>query len=72
MVIDGVILGRWRGSSFPSLLSGWTLFGPIGVAMALMTWCGVLGFGWVVIACFSGVLWERSAPPATAVTAEAA
>lgn len=62
MVIDGVILAIATRLFFPSLLSGWTIFGPIGVAMALMTWCGVLGFGWVITACFSAVLWERSAP----------
>ena len=71
-MIDGVILGIGLRLVFPSLLASWTLFGPIGVAMATMTWCGFIGYAWVCIACFSAVLWERSAPPATAVTAEAA
>ena len=62
LVIDGVILALGTRIVFPHLLSGWTIFGPIGVAMAVMTWCGVLGFGWVITACFSAVLWERSAP----------
>jgi hypothetical protein len=70
VVIDGVILALGTRLVFPSLLSGWTLFGPIGVAMALMTWCGVLGFGWVVIACFSAVLWERAAPIPVVIAAQ--
>ncbi len=39
----------------PRLLAGWTGFGSIGVAMTLMTWCGVLGTSWVVAACASAV-----------------
>ena len=70
LVIDGVILALGTRIVFPHLLSGWTLFGPIGVAMALMTWCGVLGFGWVITACFSAVLWERAAPIPVVVAAE--
>ena len=62
LVIDGVLVALGTRIVFPHLLSGWTLFGPIGVAMAVMTWCGVLGFAWVITACFSAVLWERSAP----------
>ena len=71
LVIDGVILALGTRIVFPALLSGWTLFGPIGVAMAVMTWCGVLGFGWVITACFSAVVWERSAPIPLVVAAEA-
>jgi hypothetical protein len=70
LLIDGVILALGTRIVFPSLLSGWTLFGPIGVAMAVMTWCGVLGFGWVITACFSAVLWERAAPIPTVIAAE--
>jgi len=70
LVIDGVIIALATRLVFPSLLSGWTIFGPIGVAMALMTWCGVLGFGWVLTACFSAVLWERSAPIPVVVATE--
>ncbi|HEV7185193.1 MAG TPA: hypothetical protein VGN33_11905 [Leifsonia sp.] len=62
LVIDGVLVALGNRIVFPNLLSGWTTFGPIGIAMAVMTWCGVLGFGWVITACFSAVLWERSAP----------
>ncbi len=69
-VIDGVILSIAFRIAFPHLLNGWRSFGPIGVAMAIMTWCGVLGIGWVVIACSSAVLWERSAPLATVLNAE--
>jgi hypothetical protein len=70
VVIDGVIMAVGLRLFFPSLLSGWTIFGPIGVAMAIMTWCGFVGYGWVSVACFSGVLWERSAPIPTVVAAE--
>jgi hypothetical protein len=70
LIIDGVILTLAARIVFPSLLSGWTGFGPIGVAMAIMTWCGVLGIGWVATACVSAVLWERSAPPATVIAAQ--
>ena len=38
------------------MIDAWTNFGPIGVAMAIMTWCGVLGTGWVVTACVGAVL----------------
>jgi len=71
LVIDGVILALGTRIVFPHILSGWTLFGPIGVAMAVMTWCGVLGFGWVITACFSAVLWERAAPISVVAEAEA-
>ena len=70
VVIDGVVLELGSRTVFPMLLSGWTAFGPIGVAMAVMSWCGVLGFGWVIIACFSAVLWERSAPLGVVAAAE--
>ncbi len=70
VIIDGVILTLGSRIFFPMLLSGWTVFGPIGVAMAVMSWCGVLGFGWVIIACFSAVLWERSAPLRVVAAAE--
>lgn len=70
LVIDGVILPLATRTIFPHLLSGWTSFGPIGVAMGLMTWCGVLGYGWVATACFSAVLWERAAPIPTVIAAQ--
>lgn len=53
------------------MLRGWDGFGPIGVAMALMTWCGVIGIGWVLTACVGAVLWERAAPPDTVIASEA-
>jgi uncharacterized BrkB/YihY/UPF0761 family membrane protein len=59
-VIDGIILAAIR-LAFPSVLEAWTGFGPMGVAMTLMTWCGVLATGWVVIACAGAVVWERHA-----------
>ncbi|MEI7546642.1 MAG: hypothetical protein WCK21_01085, partial [Actinomycetota bacterium] len=46
----------------PALLSGWVDFGPIGVAMALMTFCTVVAALWVITAGLSAVLWERRAP----------
>jgi len=54
----------------PALLAGWDDFGPIGVAMALLTWCGVSGTGWVATACVGAVLWERAAPATTVIEAE--
>ena len=61
LLIEGIILPGTARLAFPALLSGWTGFGPIGVAMTLMTWCGVVGVGWVVSACAGAVLWERHA-----------
>jgi len=59
-LIDGVLFAVIR-VGFPILLEGWTGFGPIGVAMTLMTWCGVLATGWVVIACTGAIVSERHA-----------
>lgn len=70
VVIDGVILPIAARVALPLLLKGWAGFGPIGVAMTLMTWCGVMGFGWVVTACAGAVLWERTAPTRTVVESE--
>jgi hypothetical protein len=58
LIIDGIALSVALRLVLPFLLSGWTAFGPIRVAMAIMTWCGVIGTGWVVTACVSAVLWE--------------
>ncbi len=71
VVIDGLIIPLGSRLIFPSLLEGFTAFGPIGTAMALLTWCGVIGVGWVVTACASAVWWERSAPATTVVEAQA-
>ena len=70
VVIDGVVIPLAAHLVFPRLLSGWSGFGPIGVAITLMTWCGVVGIGWVVTACVSAVVWERTAPPDTVVQAQ--
>ena len=72
VVIDGTILPVAARIFFPRLLSGWTGLGPIGVAMAVMTWCGLIGIGWVVTACVGAVLWERTAPPETVIESETA
>jgi hypothetical protein len=70
-VIQGVVLPLILRIVFPPMMSGWTGFGPIGVAMAIITWCGVIGISWVVTACVGAVLWERSAPATTVVAVEA-
>lgn len=62
VVIDGVAIPLAARVFFPPLLDGWDEFGPIGVAMALLTWCGVIGTGWVVTACVGAIMWERNAP----------
>jgi uncharacterized BrkB/YihY/UPF0761 family membrane protein len=69
-VIEGVLTVALR-LVFPPMLAGWTGFGPIGVAMAIMTWCGVIGIGWVATACAGAVLWERSAPAQAVISAQA-
>jgi hypothetical protein len=70
LVIEGVALSVAQRLLFPPMLAGWTGFGPIGVAMAIITWCGVIGIGWVATACVGAVLWERSAPPDTVIAAQ--
>jgi hypothetical protein len=70
VVIDGTILPLAARILFPPLLMGWTGLGQIGVAMALMTWCGVIGIGWVVTACVGAVLWERTAPSETVIDSQ--
>jgi len=45
---------------FPLLLGGWDGFGPVGVALTIMTWCGALGVAWVAIACAGAVITERA------------
>jgi hypothetical protein len=72
VVIDGTILPLAARIFFPPLLSGWDEFGPIGVAMALLIWCGVIGTGWVVTACVGAVLWERTAPSKTVIESQTA
>ncbi len=72
VVIDGIIVPAIGRLIFPTVIDGWREFGPIGVAMALITWCGVLGTGWVVTACVGAVLWERTAPTETVIEAQSA
>ncbi len=62
LMIDGVVMTVAARIALPILLSGWTGFGPIGVAMVLMTWCGIIGYSWVATACITATLWERAAP----------
>jgi hypothetical protein len=70
MAIDGVIIPLTSRLLFPSLLHDWDGFGPIGVSMALLIWCGVVGTGWVVTACVGALLWERTAPAETVIESQ--
>lgn len=70
VVIDGIIVPVIGRVIFPRVIDAWTSFGPIGVAMAIMTWCGVLGTAWVITACVGAVLWERTAPTDTVLQAQ--
>lgn len=70
--IDGGIIPIAARLVFPPILRGWDGFGPIGVAMALMMWCGVVGTGWVLTACVGAVLWERTAPTETVAESQTA
>ena len=72
VVIDGVAIPLTGRLVFPPLLDGWNGFGPIGVAMALLTWCGVVGTGWILTACVGAILWERQAPAATVLESQTA
>lgn len=70
LVIEGIIIPVASRMIFPSFLQSLSAFGPIGVALALLTWCSVLGVGWVVTACTSAVWWERAAPAQTVIEAQ--
>ena len=70
VVIDGVVIPLAAQVAFPPLLHGWDGFGPIGVSMTLMLWCGVIGTGWVVTACVGAILWERMAPTETVIESQ--
>ena len=72
VVIDGIIMNVAVRIVFPILLDGWKQFGPIGVAMTLMTWSGVIGVAWVVTACAGAIVWERNAPATTVIEAQTA
>lgn len=60
----------------PAIVDRWfwptSRTGPIGVAMEIMTWCAVLGTGWVITACVEAVLWQRTAPTDTVLQAQTA
>lgn len=72
VVVDGVLLDAAAPIVFPMMLNGWTGFGPMGVAMTLMTWCGVVATCWVVIACIGAIVWERTAPTQTVLESQTA
>ncbi len=72
VVVDGIIMSIAVRITFPILLDGWKQFGPIGVAMTLMTWGGVIGVAWVVTACAGAIVWERNAPATTVIEAQTA
>ena len=63
VVINGIVLSLALRVVFPPLLSGLTAFGPMGVAMAIVTWCGVIGMAWVATACVGAVWWEAVSSP---------
>jgi hypothetical protein len=71
-IIEGTIMPLAARLAFPLLLRGWDGFGPMGVAMTMMTWCGVVGTAWVMTACVGAVLWERTAPTETVIESETA
>lgn len=71
-VVDSIALRLTARIVFPWLLAGWDGFGPIGVALTIMTWCGIIGTGWVITACATAVLWERAAPVDTVLAAQSA
>jgi uncharacterized BrkB/YihY/UPF0761 family membrane protein len=63
VVLDVICVRITMRFIFPRLLEGWVGFGPIGVAMAIMTTCTIIAALWVITACLGAVLWERNAPP---------
>ncbi|MFM2079241.1 MAG: hypothetical protein RJA49_3131 [Actinomycetota bacterium] len=59
------------------VLGGWftwygTAYGSFGVALALMSWIGILAIFWVMIAAAQGVYWERHADTAVVLAMEQA
>jgi uncharacterized BrkB/YihY/UPF0761 family membrane protein len=62
VILDALLIRWMTRLLLPALLGGWTGFGPIGVAMTLMTWCTVAAALCVATACIGAVLWERRAP----------
>ena len=72
VVIDGILIPLGGRLLYPPVIDAWTDFGAIGIAMALVTWCLIIGTGWVITACVGAVLWERVAPADTVVEAQTA
>lgn len=70
VVLDAVLIRVITRVLLPMLLGGWEGFGPIGAAMALMTWCTVVAALWVITACVGAVVWERSAPAELVVASQ--
>jgi uncharacterized BrkB/YihY/UPF0761 family membrane protein len=63
-VASSVLMPRWLGS--------WAIpFGAVGVTLAFLTWVGFLMIGWVMVACFGAVYWERIAPENVVLDVEA-
>lgn len=61
-VLNGPVLRMAEVPAFPLFMSWWEGFGPLGVAMTLLTWSTVQGVGWVVAACVGAVVVERRRP----------
>jgi uncharacterized BrkB/YihY/UPF0761 family membrane protein len=70
VLLDTVLIRLATRLLLPALLQGWVGFGPIGVAMTLMTWCTVAAALWVITACIGAVMWERTAPVAVVVSSQ--
>jgi len=70
VVLDALLIRWMTRLLLPALLGGWTGFGPIGVAMTLMTWCTVAAAMCVATGCIGAVLWERNAPADVVVSSQ--
>ncbi len=70
MLIDTLIMRGVGRLIMPGLLLGWEAFGPIGMAMGLMTWSIVTATAWVVTAVVGACLWERNTPIEVVVDAQ--
>ena len=58
-VLTGPVMRIAEVPAFPLFMSWWEGFGPLGVAMTLLTWSMVQGLGWLVAACLGAVVVER-------------
>lgn len=59
MVIDGVILRSLIRFVIPPILHSWRGWGPVGLAMTLMTISIMVATAWTIAACAGAVLYER-------------